>query len=296
MCTKSCIALRTRRAGADTAFIIIAMLNRITDSTFNAIIKGKHGYIVYNKYDRFIGKAIEKYGEYSEGEVDLFRQLCGNGDVIVEVGANIGAHTLVLSHIVGDQGRVYAFEPQRIVFQTLCANMAINSITNVECFHAAVASSSGNIHLPDIRYDIEGNYGGFDVGRFKEGIKVPQVALNGFLEISRLKLLKVDVEGMEYEVIAGAKDIINRFRPALYIENDRVEKSKALIELVWSLDYRLYWHTPMLFNPKNFAADSENIYPNLASFNMLGFHNSVKIDIKGPQEITDSGFHPLKKS
>lgn len=271
------------------------MLKRITDSTFNAITKGKHGYIVYNKYDKFIGKAIEKYGEYSEAEVDLFRQLCGSNDVIVEVGANIGAHTLALSRIVGEQGRVYAFEPQRIVFQTLCANMAINSITNVECFHAAVSSSDGNIRLPDIRYDIEGNYGGFDVNRFNEGTRIARFSLDNFLEIHKLTLLKVDVEGMESDVISGARNIISKFKPTLYIENDRMEKSKDLIELIWSLDYRLYWHTPMLFNPANFAADSENIYPRLASFNMLGFHNSININITGPEKITDSGLHPLNK-
>jgi len=271
------------------------MLKRIIDSRYNALTKGKYGHIIYNKYDKFIGKAIEKYGEYSEAEVDLFRQLCRRNDVVAEVGANIGAHTLVLSQIVGEHGRVYAFEPQRIVFQTLCANLAINSITNVECFHAAVSIDEGFIRIPDIRYDIEGNFGGFDLNKFNEGVKIPKVTLDSFLEIQKLNLLKVDVEGMEYDVIVGAKNTIDKFKPVLYIENDRVEKSQQLIELIWSLDYRLYWHLPMLFNPGNYAADKDNIYPNLASFNMLGFHNSININITGPKAITDSGDHPLNK-
>ncbi len=271
------------------------MLERITDSVFNAIARGRHGYIVYNKNDKYIGRAIEKYGEYSEGEVQIFRRLCGNGDVIVEVGANIGAHTLPLARIAGAAGRVYAFEPQRIVFQTLCANMAINSITNVECFQAAVAATTATIRIPDIRYDVEWNYGAFDVSLCRKGVPTPQVSLDGFLEIPGLKLLKVDVEGMEYDVIAGAREIIGRFRPILYVENDRVEKSRALIELIWSLGYRIYWHAPMLFNPGNYAADDENIFPGIASFNMLCVHDGLDIDTRGLLAVSDPEFHPLKK-
>ena len=104
----------------------------INDEHFNAVVKGKYGYVVFNKNDRFIGQSIEKYGDYCEHEVALFKQICHPGNVVIDVGASIGPHTLALSRLVGNGGRVYAFEPQRIVFQTLCANIALNSITNVE--------------------------------------------------------------------------------------------------------------------------------------------------------------------
>ena len=109
---------------------------------FNALIKGKEGYIVYNKNDIYIGKAIEKYGEFSEHEIKLFDYLCHSGDIIIDIGANIGTHTLAFSRIVGDNGKVYAYEPQKIIFYTLCANVAINSITNIECKHQAVGNDT----------------------------------------------------------------------------------------------------------------------------------------------------------
>lgn len=271
------------------------MLKKIIDTHgFNAVVKGRYGYITYNKNDIYIGKAIEKYGEFSEAEVELFRQLCVTNDVVVEVGANIGTHTLAFAHIVGNDGRVYAFEPQRIVFQTLCANLALNSITNVECFQVAASAEEGYVLIPEIRYDIEGNFGGVIIQDFNQGNKVPKVKLDTFLDIPRLKLLKIDVEGMEADVLTGATDIITRFKPILYVENDRVDRSKALIELIQSMDYKLYWHLPPLYNPNNFASDPENLYPNIASFNMLCFHNSIDINIEGSNEITDSNFHPLK--
>lgn len=272
-------------------------MNKIIDTEgFNAVVKGKYGYVVYNKNDMYIGKAIEKYGEFSEYEAVLFRELCCENDVIVEVGANIGTHTQALSKLVGTHGRVHAFEPQRIVFQTLCANMAINSITNVECYQVAASSEEGHVLIPDINYDVNGNFGGVEINKFNSGTKVRTARLDDFLEeIPRLKLLKVDVEGMEHEVISGAKKLIAKFKPAIYVENDRQNKSKDLIELLRSMDYRMFWHLPHLFNENNFAGDRENIYPGIVSVNMLCFHNSATLNLTGFKEVLDSDFHPMRK-
>jgi len=197
--------------------------------------------------------------------------------------------------MVGNQGRVIAFEPQRIVFYTLCANMAINSIENVDCYHMAAGSENGVILVPGIRYDQEGNFGGVEINKFDYGDKVNVVKLDEFLDVSRVKLFKIDVEGMEHDVISGAKALIARHKPVLYVENDRLDKSKALIELIQSLDYRLYWHKPPLFNPNNLAGDEENIYPNIVSVNMLCFHKSINVNLEGFPEILDSDSHPMKR-
>jgi FkbM family methyltransferase len=271
-------------------------MERIIDSDgFNAVVKGRHGYVLYNKNDAYIGKAIEKYGEFSELEVRLFGQICKEGDIVIEAGANIGALTLPIARLVGKRGRVYAFEPQRIVFQTLCANMALNSIENVECHQLALSAQEGFVQIPDIRYDVAGNFGGVDVRRFKTGHKVRTARLDDVLDIPRLNLLKIDVEGMEHEVISGARTLIGKHKPALYVENDRQDKSQSLIELIWSLDYRLFWHTPPLFNPDNFARDPENAYPRIVSVTMFGLHKSAAANMKGFAEVGDSGFHPLRK-
>ena len=289
-------AMQQEQAGKGETHSLQSTLTRIIDTEgFNAVVKAKYGYLTYNKNDVYIGKSIEKYGEFSEFEVGLFRQICRDRDIAIEVGANIGSHTLPIAQMVGPQGRVYAFEPQRIVFQTLCANMAINSITNVECFQVAASSEDGFILIPDIRYDLEGNYGGVSVKQFKQGVKVPQVRLDDFLDIPRLRLLKIDVEGMEAAVIEGSKKIIEKFKPILYVENDRKEKSQELIELIRSLGYRLYWHLPPMYNPQNFASNPDNEFKGIVSANMLCFHESAKVNINGLMEVTDPAFHPLRK-
>jgi hypothetical protein len=175
--------------------------------------------------------------------------------------------------------------------------MAINSRTNVYCFEQAASNATEVITLPDLDYSRPGNFGGVAIDRFASGRPVNVVVLDEELEdISRLDLLKVDVEGMEYQVISGAKSLISKHNPVLYVENDRVEKSRALIELIRSMEYRLYWHLPKLYNPDNFAAVKENIFGDIASFNMLCFHQKVQTNIKGFSEILDSSIHPLSKS
>ena len=269
-------------------------MQKVIDSPgYNAVTQWKYGYVVYNKNDFYIGKAVEKYGEFSESEVRLFRQICQPGDVVVEVGANIGTHTVALAGIVGERGLVYAFEPQPIVFYTLCANVAINSLSNVHCLNMAAGATEGFVLIPDIRYDLPGNYGGVEIDKFKQGNKIRRVRLDNSIDVPSLKLLKIDVEGMESEVIRGAKKLITRHKPMLYVENDRVDKSKELIELIRSFDYRMYWHLPPLFNPDNFAGDNEDLYPGIVSCNMLCIHKSVTANMDGFKEVTDSNFHPM---
>ena len=269
---------------------------------FNAIKPCRHGLMVYNQYDVYIGRSLDLYGEFSQGETEIFEQLAREGDTVVEVGANIGAHTLRLAQAVGPSGRVYAFEPQRIVFQTLCANMALNSITNARCFPQGVASKPGALRIATIDYDRAGNFGGMELGAiaaFSEGVpvelteEVPIITLDGVLpELRQLRLLKIDVEGMELEVLKGGADLIGRTRPFLYLENDRPDQAEALVAHLRSLAYDLYWHLPPLYNPHNFLGNPENVFPGLVSLNILGIPSEGGVKIEGFARV-DSAVHPI---
>lgn len=270
--------------------------NLLGDDGINGLVRVRDGWMVYNKNDRYIGASIQKYGEFSYGEMEVFLQIVAEGSYVVEIGANIGVHTLGLSKRVGISGRIFAYEPQRMVFQILCANMAINSCSNVYCFERAASDKKDIITIPELDYSKQGNFGGMSIEGFSTGRPVDVVILDEELEdIPRLNLIKVDVEGMEGKVLTGARQSIAKHKPILYVENDRPEKSQALIELIQSMEYRLYWHMPPLYNPQNYAEDKENIFGNIASFNMLCFHKSVNANCKGFSEVLDSSFHPLNK-
>jgi FkbM family methyltransferase len=266
----------------------------LENGDFNQLAAGRDGYFLYNRNDPFIGRAIEKYGEYSGLEMDLFRQFCTPGNVVIEAGANIGSHTVGLARLVGPQGRVLAFEPQRLVFQTLCANVALNSLENVDCFWAAVGSEQGPITVPDINPRQEFNFGGVTLLDAHAGQQVSCLTIDHFITLPRVNVVKIDVEGMESDVLRGGEQVLKKFKPILYVENDRIEKSEALIQLIAGFGYRMFWHLPPLFNPNNFFANSENCYPGIVSVNMLCLHRDFAMRVNGFQEVVDFSFHPVR--
>ena len=260
---------------------------------FNQLAAARDGYILYNRNDYYIGRSIEQYGEYNALEMKLFGQICSPGHIVIEVGANIGAHTVGLARLVGSQGRVLAFEPQRLSFQTLCANVALNSIENVDCFWAAVGAREGFIDVPDLNPRKEYNFGGVTLLGPQGGRRVPCLTLDQYVTLPQVDLIKIDVEGMEEDVLRGSEQLLKLFKPVLYVENDRLDKSEALMRLIASFDYRIYWHLPPLFNPGNFFANNENFYPSVVSVNMLCVHRDSPIRTTGFQEAVDFSFHPV---
>lgn len=215
--------------------------------------------MIYNKNDMYIGKSLELYGEFSEGEVDLFRQVVRAGDTVLEIGANLGAHTLVLAQLAGKAGQVHAFEPQRLLFQTMAGNMAVNSVTNVYAYQKAVGEVPGHIKVPVLNYEQEVNWGGLELGKWEQGEEVEQITVDS-LPLDACHFIKIDVEGMELDVLKGAKETISRFQPLLYVENDRADKAHELIRYLDGLGYDLYWHKPPLYNANNFFNNQENVF------------------------------------
>lgn len=252
-------------------------------ATATALKECRHGRMLYLRRDAYVGRSLDLYGEYSEAEADILLHLVGPGDVVVEAGANIGGHTVPLARRVGPQGMVMAFEPQRVLFQILCANLALNDLFNVQTVPAGLGEERGMLRVPLIDYAGEGNFGGVSLG--EKGDPVQVLPLDDF-GLLRLRMLKIDVEGMEAKVLAGARDTIARLRPLLYIENDRADKSPQLIGAVAAMGYRMWWHLPSLFNPDNFAGNPENVFGGIISINLLAVPNEVTSNIRGLPEVT----------
>jgi FkbM family methyltransferase len=246
----------------------------------------RYGTMLYPLNDTYIGRSLELYGEYSEAEIQVFRFLLRPGDVVLDAGANIGALTLPFSHLVGEQGAVIAFEPQRPMFYLLCANVAINTIENVVAIQAALGAVPGTIRVPVLRPQAHLNFGGVSVGG-DSGDPVRLRTIDS-LAIPNLRLIKIDVEGAELGVIQGAGETIRRLRPFLFVENDRQDKSAALIEALFALGYRLWWHFAPLWNARNFRGNPDNVFQNIGSWNMIGVPREVEFPVRGLEEVTDS--------
>lgn len=217
----------------------------------NQIVTSKYGPVVVNSNDKFIGQHIKVKGSWCDHEVSFIVQLLRQGDVVVEVGSNIGAHTLPIAKAVGPSGRVHAYEPQRIVFYQLAAMVALNNLSNVFCHHQAAGEAIGSALIPPVDYDKPGNFGsvslldgwGGDVQPSDAEPERVDVVTVDSLALDKVRLIKVDAEGMDLSVLKGALDTINRTRPAIYTEVNFDGSEKAIFTFINGLNYRVYLHS-----------------------------------------------------
>lgn len=219
--------------------------------------------MMVNDCDAYIGKSLLTYGEFSPGEAALFEKFIQPGMTVVDVGANIGAHTIALAKMVGPDGRVFAYEPQRLIFQMLCANVALNHLNNVFCQQQGVGYNTW-IGMSSLDPDHDNNFGAVSLDILPGPERVEVVPLT-----AECHFLKIDVEGMEQEVLESSKAMLAACHPVIYLENDRLEKSADLIRCVYDLGYTPYWHIVPLFVAKNWAHNPTNVFGEVCSMNML---------------------------
>jgi FkbM family methyltransferase len=281
----------------------------LLESGRNRLIVTRHGNMLYDRLDVGVGKFLEAYGEYFEDEIDVLRKCCGPGGVVVDAGANIGTHTLALAQIVGPGGRVFAFEPQGRVCQLLAANVALNGIDHVECLRAALSDADGEMPLGNLPANAQANFGGATLTDLAGHVRTPVYALDNFLaDVNRLQLIKLDVEGMELQVLRGAAGLLQKHHPAIYAENNRPAQSTALIAFLKESGYRVYWHLPPHFRADNFYQNPTPLMPNAlfeppgggeflesigVAINILALPSAVAVN--GLREVTELEEHPLKR-
>jgi len=251
--------------------------------------------MLFSCNDTYVGGSLAVYGEYSPAEAAILQKCIKPGSIIIEVGANIGALTVPMAQATTLKGLVYAFEPQRTTYYGLCGNVFLNGLKNVFCFHRAIGDVPQITTIPDLDYDFPGNFGAFSL---VEDSGVEKVTKNRIpMEVNTLDqfgipacdLLKVDVEGMELQVLRGAKNLIQTHKPIMYVENDREEKRDELMAYITELGYNMHQHFPALFSENNYRNCTENIYGPCVSGNLLAIHKDSE---RTYEEFAEFGLVP----
>lgn len=239
----------------------------------------KYGKLTLLETDVYNVKALELYGEIEEIQLEFMLGLFKDGDTVVDVGANLGRTVVPLAK---KAGHLYCFEPQPRMFELLRKNIEQNGLDNVTAKNMGLGAAFGAAGLPAVDYGKRMDFGGCTL-TLGDDIKV--ATLDSF-NLEQCHFIKVDVEGMESDVLRGAEETIKRCKPILYVENDRLAKSVQLITLIRSLNYEMYWHVPDLFNPNNFRGHKENILVGCHTINMLCVPGGVTIEAsKGLRRI-----------
>lgn len=155
---------------------------------------------------------------YIRGQKFFFRRAnIAPGDVILDLGGNLGTSALLFSRLTGSQGKVYSFEP--VFHQLLQRNLRENAIDNVEVVAAGVGATSGEAVFAVTDIGIDSRFAPPSKGD-KQGLNVPIIKLDDFVEqrqLQRLDFIKMDIEGAEELALRGAECLLAQFRPKLSI-------------------------------------------------------------------------------
>jgi FkbM family methyltransferase len=211
-----------------------------------------HGTMILNRYDQRIIRPNEGYGvsfnllnrsKFDETEValvirllDARRRHFGDGVFALDLGANIGVFTVEWARHMTGWGSLLAVEAQERIFHALAGNVAINNCFNARPLWAAVTSRSGWLRMPVPNYLAPASFGslqlrpgtptddfGQTVDYSEDRMTVVRAISIDALKLTRLDLMKVDVEGMEMEVLEGARQTIGQFLPILVVENIKID-------------------------------------------------------------------------
>lgn len=234
---------------------------------FQLVENCRYGRFLIPPRDRYVGEALRRYGEYSQGELELLLQFLLPDTRVVVAGANIGALVVPLARRCGE---VLAFEPQRWVFQLLTANVVLNDLQNVRTIWGGLGTRGGEVDVPYLDPFVENNFGALELPAVQNLRDVPEAqrpridlvpifTLDGFPGAA-CGLLTIDVEGMELDVLQGANALIKRCRPTIFFEADREFKRRPVFRFLRERDYELYWFKTTLFNPANWRGEKDNVF------------------------------------
>lgn len=197
--------------------------------------------------------AIYILGGFELRTLRLYRSLVRPGDTVLDIGANIGAHTLPLAQLVGPTGRIIAFEPTRFAFKKLQHNLALNpelatrvTLQQVALMESATASVPAHIYSSwplDTQKSLHEVHG----GQLQDTNGAAAHTLDQVVEasgVARVDFVKLDVDGHEPQVLAGALGTLRRFKPRILIEwapylfEGRDPLLNPALEALRSLGYR----------------------------------------------------------
>jgi FkbM family methyltransferase len=203
-----------------------------------------HGGQVQVPLDDYVGRAAFLFGDLDPKITWVMRRLLKPGGCALDIGANFGVVTLGMSQLVGERGIVHAFEPNPIICKSLELACLRSHITNVTLHRMALGASTAEMDL----YVPEDNWGAASlVRRIPRPSRVHRVKVErlddvlGRQRLGRIDFMKLDVEGFEFEVLKGARQILQNQRPAaiLFEANEPVARGKIapVMQLLSENDY-----------------------------------------------------------
>jgi len=173
-----------------------------------------------------------------------FQQLVSPGDVVIDIGANWGLHTLYLSKLVGTNGRVIAVEPFAAALRELEWHVRENDCRNVQIVAAALSNTNGKAAFTPGHSAYTGHLSVIDSStsapHSNQTVETRTLdSLVDDLALERVRLIKLDVEGAESLVLGGASETLRKLAPLLIVDLHTPEQDLAVATILTGHAYKL---------------------------------------------------------
>lgn len=219
-------------------------MERIFRSILLKII-GLHGYlaVVSDIYIRLI-----KIGFFKKKYPEMFylKNIINNGDVCLDIGANVGYYSVFLSKLTGKSGRVFSIEPVPLFANIFLINCKKFALDNITLYQTALGSENKKIEMGTPFIDGVFRHGltkviddtnKHNLKTFEAEMRIPDEL---FADFEKLNFIKCDVEGYEVHLFPHLLQTIKKFKPAIQIEISSVENRKQIFELLQPLGYKIF--------------------------------------------------------
>lgn len=199
--------------------------------------------------------SIYLLGGFEVKTLKRYAELVKEGDIVLDIGANVGAHTLPLAQLVGSSGKVFSFEPTAYAFNKQQANILLNPqlATRVENKQMMLVATTTD-PLPESIYsswplEVANDLHDEHRGRLMATQGAIKGTLDDFIQnakIDKIDFIKLDVDGNEYDILAGGKVVIAKFKPQImlelapYVYDENPDKFDQLLNELWNMGYHLF--------------------------------------------------------
>ncbi len=276
------LTTKTKVSLAGWAYKFVALGRGLAGKSNSAIVR-RRGIRWELDLSEGIDFSIYLLGAFEPGTANTLQKLVKPGDIVFDIGANIGAHTLGLAQSVGPSGRVYAFEPADFAFAKLRRNLALNpelqARTNPQ--QLLLAATPSQIAEREIYaswpLEKDDSVHPKHRGRLVSTAHATVDTLDAFVArqgIARLDLIKMDVDGHELPVLQGGRETLRRFQPLLvmemspYVHAEQHQSFAEFVELLKSASYSLRNTDNGKAVPLD-AAELQRLIPDGASINVV---------------------------
>ncbi|OIQ10517.1 FkbM family methyltransferase [Neomoorella thermoacetica] len=235
----------------------------------------RYGLMSYFKTDLVIGRSLSQYGEWAQTEIDFLLGFLDSGDTVIDAGAFIGTHTIAFARKVGPNGKIYAFEPHPVTFEILKRNVSQNAITNVFLFNVALSDMRGTNLVKGNDFFASDNPGMFSIRSilnetlsFDKTLSIETMVLDE-ISFDKCDLIKLDIEGMEFNALNGARKTLQRFRPLVFAECLSVDNGWKIVEMMKTEGFRSFLHNEASYNPRNYRNNHQNFFGDAREANLF---------------------------